>query len=161
MQLHRKWRPTEVRYEEYGLQADIEHINDRMRRENYRFQIKKVGGRVSKTDRIKRLVPLFENGRIWLPESLNVTNREGRSEDLVNVFVEQELMAFPVGAHDDMLDALARIAEPELQLRWPGKEGPLPKIPVWKPLDPEMGYVFIFAMALSWLSSFSDGGWLA
>jgi predicted phage terminase large subunit-like protein len=160
MQLHRKWRPTEVRYEEYGLQADIDYMNERMAREHYRFTIKKVGGRVSKADRIKRLVPLFENGRIWLPESLHVPNREGRSENLVEVFVEQELMAFPVSAHDDMLDALARIAEPELQLRWPGKEEPLPKIPVWKPLDPEMGYAFIFAIALSWLSSFSDIGLL-
>jgi hypothetical protein len=34
LQLHRKWKPAEVRYERYGLQADIEHIEDRMEREN-------------------------------------------------------------------------------------------------------------------------------
>jgi hypothetical protein len=83
------------------------------------------------------------------------------SVDRVAQIVAIKEQRLPVSAHDDMLDALARIAEPELQLRWPGKEEPLPKIPVWKPLDPEVGYVFIFAMALSLLSSFSDSGLLA
>jgi phage terminase large subunit-like protein len=122
MQLHRKWKPIEVRYEQYGLQADIEHIKDRMERENYRFTIKEVGGRVAKADRIKRLVPLFEQNRLWLPGALYATNREGRSENLVEVFIEQEYLAFPVSAHDDMLDALARIAEPEMPLKWPTKQ---------------------------------------
>ncbi len=137
--LHRKWKPREVRYEQYGLQADIEHIRDRMDRENYRFKIVEVGGRVSKTDRIKRLVPLFEQGRIWLPHSLYATNREGRNDNLVEVFIEQEYLAFPVGAHDDMLDALARIAEPEMPLKWPSKKPEMPYIEPWRPSDPGIG----------------------
>jgi predicted phage terminase large subunit-like protein len=137
--LHRKWKPVEVRYEQYGLQADIEHIKERMNRENYRFKIIEVGGRVSKSDRIKRLVPLFEQGRIWLPPALYATNREGRNENLVEVFIEQEYVAFPVGGHDDMLDALARIAEPELSLKWPAKQSPMPRLEAWFPRDPGMG----------------------
>ena len=39
--------------------------------------------------------------------------------DLVHDFVEEEFAAFPVGLHDDMLDALSRICEPDLSLVWP------------------------------------------
>ncbi len=38
-------------------------------------------------------------------------------------FIEEEYFAFPVGLHDDMLDALARICEPDMTLVWP-KEQP-------------------------------------
>jgi hypothetical protein len=56
-ELHRKWKPIEVRYEEYGLQADIEHIEGEMETQKYRFKIIKVGGPVRKEERIKRLIP--------------------------------------------------------------------------------------------------------
>ncbi len=118
----RKWRPYEVRYEKYGLSADIEHIKARQESENYRFDVKEVGGQVKKPDRIARLIPLFEQGRFYFPKSLHATDYQRQVVDLVRDFVESEYAAFPVGLHDDMLDALARIAEPELQLKWP-KEG--------------------------------------
>ena len=120
--LHRKYKPRQVRYEKYGLMSDIEHFQSRMEGENYRFQITEVAGQTSKQDRIKRLIPLFEAGRIWLPETLHTTNWERVSVDNVRAFVEEEYMAFPVGLHDDMLDALARIAEPDLKLTWPREE---------------------------------------
>lgn len=119
MDLHRKWQPKQVRYEKYGLQADIEHIRTVQEQENYRFQIEEVGGETAKPDRIKRLIPLFEQGRIWLPRTRYRTNLEGKTEDLVDVFIQQEYKAFPVAVHDDMLDSLARIAEPDLRLSWP------------------------------------------
>lgn len=119
MEWHRKHKPQQVRYEKYGMMADIEHIKTRQEAETYRFDIQEVGGQVPKPDRIKRLIPLFEQGRIYFPRSLHKTNYEGRTEDLVDVFVQQEYKAFPVAIHDDMLDALARIAEPDLPLVWP------------------------------------------
>lgn len=119
MRLHRKWRPQQVRYERYGLMADIEHIKTLQDSENYRFEITEVGGQTPKNDRIKRLIPMFEQGRFYLPNSQHYTDYEGTTQDLVNVFIEQEYKAFPVPIHDDMLDSLARIAEPELNLDWP------------------------------------------
>lgn len=119
MDMHKKYRPLQVRYERYGLMADIEHIQDVQRRENYRFDITEVGGQTSKEDRIKRLLPLFEQGRIYLPQTLYYTNRERQTVDLTNEFIEQEYKAFPVPLHDDMLDAMARIAEPDLRINWP------------------------------------------
>ena len=38
---------------------------------------------------------------------------------MVRVFVEQEYLAFPVGGHDDMLDALARILDADFPVMWP------------------------------------------
>lgn len=123
MELHRKWTPTQTRYEKYGMQADIEHLKTVMESENYRFDITEVGGQTAKTDRIKRLIPLFEQGRVYLPRTRYRTNYEGKVEDLVDVFVQHEYKPFPVSLHDDMLDALARIAEPTIALSWP-QSGP-------------------------------------
>lgn len=122
---HRKYRPLQVRYERYGLMSDTEHMQARMETENYRFNITEVGGLTSKPDRIKRLLPMFEQGRIWLPESCHVTDWQKVPVDLVQAFVEEEYMAFPVGLHDDMLDSLARIAEPDFPLIWPKKSVPI------------------------------------
>ncbi len=121
-EIHRKYKPRQVRYEKYGLMADIEHIKQKQELENYRFDITEVAGQTSKEDRIKRLLPLFEQGRIYLPQSLHVTNWEKVVKDLVHDFIEEEYMAFPVGSHDDMLDSLSRICEPDLKLLWPKEE---------------------------------------
>jgi len=127
--LHRKWSAAglkiqQVRYEKYGLMADVEHLHARMEVENYRFRITEVAGVTSKHDRIKRLIPLFEQGEIWLPEFMYYTTWEGTSLDLVRAFVEEEYMAFPFGLHEDMLDALARMEEPDFKLLWPKEEKP-------------------------------------
>ena len=121
--LHRKWKPVKdgVRYEQYGLQADVEHVKTVQEQEQYRFDITPVGGGVGKPDRIKRLIPLFEQGRIYLPASLHVTDYQGQTRDLIHDFVEDEYSAFPVPLHDDGLDCLARIADPDLILKWPEK----------------------------------------
>jgi predicted phage terminase large subunit-like protein len=78
--LHRKHRPRQVRYETYGMMADIQHIKDRQNRENYRFEIVPVGGQTPKNDRIKRLVPHFEQGRFYFPVTLHYTDYEKKPE---------------------------------------------------------------------------------
>lgn len=159
MRLHRKWKPVReggVRYEEYGLQADIEHIETVQKDEKYGFEITAVGGIKGKEERIKRLVPLFEQRRILLPASMHRTTRDG-TRDLVHDFVEDEYLAFPVAVHDDMLDGLARIEEREgrvtkrhgarvekervaLALKWPAPRAAPPRAQPWKPKDAGMGY---------------------
>ena len=107
--LHRKWKPQNVGYEKYGMMADIEFCYAEMERRNYRFQVRELGGQMPKNDRIKRLMPYCEQGKIYLPHSLFRTDYQGRSVDLVHAFIEEEYKAFPVGLHDDMMDALARL----------------------------------------------------
>lgn len=119
MSWHRKWQPMAVAYEQYGMMADIEHIKDRQERENYRFDITPVGGAMPKLDRIRRLIPWFEKGRIFLMPKLQKTNYEGVPVDLTKAFKGEEYLAFPVAAHDDMLDALARFLDEDLPIAWP------------------------------------------
>lgn len=119
--LHRNWRPKMVGYERYGMQADIAHVMTEQERINYRFPIIELGGQTPKLDRIRRLIPLFEQGRIYLRRTRMYTDYEGVTRNLIDAFIEEEYKAFPVMAHDDMLDCLARIEDPEFKkhLVWP------------------------------------------
>jgi len=120
--LHKKWKPiTKVLYEEYALSADISYIKERMNGLNgelpYRFSITPVAGAVKKEHRIKRLEPWFRERRIRMPmEIMGFTS--GKRVNLVKSF-EEEYRAFPGGVHDDLFDALSRIAEPSINLDYP------------------------------------------
>lgn len=118
--LHRKWKPYEVRYEDYGLQADIEHIQSRMEADQNRFAILPCGGAIAKEQRIRRLIPAFNNRKVWFPREFWYTRADEQPVDLVREFIHDEFKAFPVGRHDDMMDALARLFEPTMPLKWPG-----------------------------------------
>ena len=123
-----KWGPIAVGYEKYGLQADIEHMKYEMELRNFRFRIVPLGGPMPKGDRIRRLVPVFEQGRYHMPRRLLFIDREGKARDMVDEFVREEYTVFPVAAHDDMLDAKARILDPDLGAQFPIRRarGPLP-----------------------------------
>lgn len=107
--LVRQYPNSKVAYEEYGLQADVEHIQSVQEETHYRFAIIKVGGSMPKPQRIERLVPLFEAGRWWHQRRLPFVRRDGTVGDFTHEFFEDEFNTFPVVAHDDMLDAKARI----------------------------------------------------
>lgn len=109
--LHRKWRPQAVGYERYGMQADVEHIRFVQQQENYLFPIRELGGQMPKEDRIRRLVPMFEQRRFLMPMRMLFVDYEGKTRDFVKEFIDEEYLAFPVSAHDDMLDCLSRIED--------------------------------------------------
>jgi phage terminase large subunit-like protein len=117
--LHRKWHPAGIGYEKYGMQSDVQHIQYVMTERKYHFAITEVGGTMPKNDRIRRLVPVFEQGRFWMPQSMVRVTVDGKAIDLVDIFIKQEYKAFPVMAHDDMLDCAARIEEPDLKVFTP------------------------------------------
>jgi phage terminase large subunit-like protein len=117
--LHRYYQPLQVGYERYGMQSDIAHIKTEMERKVYSFEITELGGSMPKPDRIRRLIPLFEQGTILLPDTFARTNYEGKSEDLVSIFVNDEYRAFPVMVHDDMLDSLARVEDEDIVVDFP------------------------------------------
>lgn len=117
--LHRRWRPKAVGYEKYGAQCDIEYLKEKMGDENYRFDVTQLGGSMSKPDRIKRLIPVVEENRFYLPELLIKENYEGKSVDLIHALIHEEITAFPVSHHDDMLDAISRIEDEDMRIVWP------------------------------------------
>lgn len=122
MDWHLKYKPVRnggVRYEKYGMMADIEALKSLMEQENYRFDVTEVGGQSPKEDRIRRLMSPLEQGRFYFPRTLYYTGYDGKTKDLIQVFIEEEYRAFPVSKHDDMLDSLSRIMEPDLPLSWP------------------------------------------
>lgn len=131
MRLHQEYHPLKVGYEQYGMQADIQHIKFVQAQRNYRFSITPLGGNMSKNDRIRKLIPPFEAHRFFFPRVHYQTNYEGRREDMVQVFINDELEPFPVMLHDDMLDDLARILDPDLAATFP-KMQKREKKPSWR-----------------------------
>lgn len=112
--MHRKWNPRFVGYEQYGQMADIEHIQSVMEQENYRFPITTLGGRMRKEERIRRMLPDLENNVWWFPEELWIKSVEGKVTDLIATIIEQEMLPFPVGRKDDFIDGMSRIYDVEL-----------------------------------------------
>lgn len=112
-----EYEPLGVWYEEYGLQADIEHIRAEQTRRNYRFPITPVGGNMPKKNRILRLQPDFESGRIYLPTRFNYTTVDGEVRDMVADFIDEEYLNYPAVDHDDALDCLARLYD--IPLKFP------------------------------------------
>lgn len=134
--LHRTWQPLAVGYEQYGMQADISHIESEMENRKYDFTITPLGGSTPKIDRIKRLIPVFEEGRMIMRRGKNYTNQEGETVNLIEEFIEEEYKAFPVMAHDDALDCMARIEDPEFKqlVKWPRTKAMVkPKVITQKP----------------------------
>lgn len=109
--LHRKYKPELVVYEKYGMQTDIDWIKKSMEEKNYRFRIEEVGGALKKEDRIERLIPYMANQKMYFPKILWKSNHENKNIDIVDEFIHQELVTFPVGLHDDLLDAMSRICD--------------------------------------------------
>lgn len=109
--LVRAYNPMFTVYEKYGIQADIDYINREMTLKNYHFPIIEVGGSMAKEDRIKRLIPLFENSNIFMPSVVTFIDSQGSWRDIIKEFIEEEYSVFPVSKHDDMLDCLARIID--------------------------------------------------
>ncbi len=144
--IHRKLRAEEVniqqvRWERYGMMADIDAVKREQENQNYRFDITEVAGQTSKDDRIKRLIPIFEQGKFYLMESLHVTDWQKTTIDLVHSFVEEEYFPFPVGLHKDMMDSLSRIAEPDLKLVWPLEAKPQKAEPAFRAAQPATAWM--------------------
>ena len=122
-----KWPMIQkIGYEEYGMTSDIHHIEKKMEDESFYFTrpIPLGGNKLSKADRIARLIPEFESGKIWLPEELYYTDKSGIVIDLVKVFINEEYLFFPFSSHDDMLDAASRIEDEDFNV-WLPYDGPI------------------------------------
>jgi predicted phage terminase large subunit-like protein len=101
-ELVEKWNLHRIGIETFAFQKTLKYEIERQQRERgIFFTIDSLGGRhtgrgeapLSKEARIRRLQPYFEQGLIELRSDM---------QDMVD-----ELLAFPRGKHDDLLDALS------------------------------------------------------
>lgn len=127
--LHQKWtrkckRPPVVCYEKVGLMSDVFYLKEEQGQRGYHMKIIEGGfaAKQSKEDRISALVPLFHNRCMYLPTSLVYIDEQNNRRDMVDEFINEEYNYFPMAAHDDMLDALARITDPKVPVIFPSVE---------------------------------------
>lgn len=124
IRLHRIYKPLKVGYEEYGMQGDIFYINRVQEERNYRFSITPLGKQgahrgLSKQDRIRTLVPMYRAGLWYMPEHQTITLADGRELDIVQEFVTREYLRYPRVTHDDMLDVMSRVTDPQMSIEFP------------------------------------------
>lgn len=122
--LHRRWRPIAVGYEKYGAQADISHIKYVQELQNYRFPILEFNNKLKKNPRIERLIPDMTNGRWYMPDGMVRMTEDGQEYEPMERVIEEEMLPFPLGKHDDGLDALSRIYD--MPIIWPSPQLVIP-----------------------------------
>lgn len=97
-----KWQPICVGYEKVQYQSAVEDfLNNEMPRRGIRFNVIPLNAGRKKELRISTaLQPRYVQGMIWHPMGSSWVD-----------MLEDELLAFPYGAHDDTIDALAYIEQ--------------------------------------------------
>lgn len=92
-----KWRPLTVGIETVAYQAALMHfIEKEMPKRGIFFRITSLKAEKKKEIRIDTLQPRFAVGTVWFRRNAAWLDR-----------LEAELLAYPHGAHDDIIDALA------------------------------------------------------
>lgn len=92
---YHRYHPIKVLIEAIAYQRTLVHwIKQRQRKSNTQFYIEEIRShKQSKVDRIRGLQPYFAAERIAIREGMTA--------------LEQELLAFPKGSHDDVIDTLS------------------------------------------------------
>jgi hypothetical protein len=146
-----RYDPLRIFYEQHAMQADIDHIRGEMRREMWEREIIPVGSnRVSKDQRIEWLIPVFKQRLFHLPRFIKYrpegTEWAGKEIDLVKLFIEREYNRWPYSEFKDILDALSRLKDPdvEIRLQWPRPYGAS---------DTKVGGIGTLDSAGGWMSS--------
>ena len=73
------------------------------------FPIEEYGTTKNKIQKISNMIPHVRGGIITWPVSCWHRNWQGIVEDMLESTIQFELLAFPTGIHDDVIDAIATI----------------------------------------------------
>lgn len=115
----KKYKPLEVGIEKVQYQAALSHFLEKeMRRRNLFFTITELKASKQKEIRIKALEPRFKAGLVHFPDIADWLTE-----------LESELLMFPRGKHDDLIDALAYM---EQIARPPAGQKQSKPIPKWR-----------------------------
>lgn len=101
------YHPRKIGIEMVAYQKSLHYtLIDEMKRRNIYLPIVELKASRSKEERIEGLIPRYANGSVYHLENLPY-----RSE------LEEELLRFPRGKHDDVIDALAYMNQIAIQAR--------------------------------------------
>ena len=119
-----KWRNKKfdimgVGYEKYGKDAETYYMREKMIQDKVIFSITELGGNVPKIERIKELQAPFQNGKFWLPRVLEYIDIKGIKHDLITELIQDEYIQIPFAMHDDQMDMMARIMDPDMLVVYP------------------------------------------
>ena len=96
-----KWHPLSVGIEVVAYQAALQHFLEKeMPRRGTFFRITPLKAEKKKEIRIDNIQPRFAVGTVWFKTGALWLDK-----------IEGELLAYPHGAHDDVIDALAYIEQ--------------------------------------------------
>lgn len=91
-----QYEPSVLGIETIAYQEALSHFMKlEMRKRNKFVKIQEIRSRTDKEQKIRGLIPHYSNGTIW--------HRAG----IYCGVLEEQLLRFPVGAHDDLIDSLA------------------------------------------------------
>lgn len=110
-----KWQPLSVGIETVAYQAALKHFLEKeMPHRGVFFRIQPLKAEMKKNLRIDAIQPRFALGTVWFKKDAHWLSK-----------LEGELLAYPHGAHDDVIDALAymeqMITEPQVRRRFDGE----------------------------------------
>ena len=92
-----KWHPLSVGVENVAYQAALQHFLEKeMPKRGIFFRIQPLKAEKKKELRIDAIQPRFVVGTVWFKRNAEWLDK-----------IESELLAYPNGAHDDVIDALA------------------------------------------------------
>ena len=97
----KRWRPLSVGIEAVAYQAALSHFLEKeMPKRGIFFRIQPLKAEKKKELRIDNIQPRFVVGTVWFKRNAAWVDK-----------IESELLAYPHGAHDDVIDALAYIEQ--------------------------------------------------
>ena len=115
----KKWNPLIVGIEKVAYQSALAHfLQKEMPSRGLFFRVEPLKAEKKKELRIQALQPRFATGTVWFPKGAHFLTE-----------LESELLMFPRGKHDDLIDALAymeQIAYPPVHSSYASSE-----IPAW------------------------------
>lgn len=115
-----KWRPLAVGIESVAYQAALQHFLEKeMPKRNTFFRIEPLRAEKKKELRIDALQPRFAVGSVWFRRGAVWLDK-----------LEGELLAYPHGAHDDVIDALAYMEQIALEPVGSGSTSDWSNIPI-------------------------------
>jgi len=113
IELAERWEIKGCGWESVGFQEiDAHYLEEVRRKKQLHFLIEEIKShKIAKEDRIRGLVPEYAQNQWFWPEKGKAVKQsffDGKNYDLTEE-IEREFLDFPLGEHDDLLDAMTFI----------------------------------------------------